>query len=94
MQPPHPRVHDRAYVAAVAAMSDDHASGIHRIGDESGFAPGGYEIAALSAGAALVATEGVMEGAGGGFQVWGVRCVVGACAGWRGPKPSQASGGG
>jgi hypothetical protein len=36
--------------------------GIHRVGDESGFAPGGFEIAALSAGAALVATEEVLRG--------------------------------
>lgn len=57
-----PRVHDRPYVASIVNMSDDHSKGIHRVGDESGFAPGGFEIAALSAGGAIVATEEVLSG--------------------------------
>ncbi|KAI8475598.1 MAG: histone deacetylase [Monoraphidium minutum] len=56
------RVHDRSYVDRIAALSDDHSKGIHRVGDESGFAPGGYEIAALSAGGAIVATDEVLAG--------------------------------
>lgn len=66
MQPcTHPlgSVHDRAYVEAIAALSDDHTKGIHRVGDESGFAPGGFEIAALAAGGAIVATDEVLKGA-------------------------------
>jgi acetoin utilization deacetylase AcuC-like enzyme len=60
------RVHDRAYIDSVMAMSEDHTRGIHRVGDESAFAPGGFEIAALSAGAAVTATDEVLGGAAGG----------------------------
>jgi acetoin utilization deacetylase AcuC-like enzyme len=56
-------VHDRSYVDRIASMSDDHTKGIHRVGDESAFAPGGFEIAALSAGGAIVATDEVLSGA-------------------------------
>jgi acetoin utilization deacetylase AcuC-like enzyme len=54
--------HDPNYVAKVIKMSADPSASVHRIGDESAFAPGGFEVAALSAGAALTATEAVLSG--------------------------------
>lgn len=44
------------------AMSEDYSKGIHRVGDESAFMPGGFEVAALAAGGAITATEAVLEG--------------------------------
>lgn len=46
----------------VAALSADESKAVHRIGDESAFMPGGYDIAALAAGAALCATDAVLLG--------------------------------
>jgi acetoin utilization deacetylase AcuC-like enzyme len=43
-------------------MSEDYSKGIHRVGDESAFMPGGFEVAALAAGGAITATEAVLEG--------------------------------
>jgi acetoin utilization deacetylase AcuC-like enzyme len=54
--------HDPTYVAKVVKKSADASASVHRIGDESAFAPGGFEVAALSAGAALTATEAVLAG--------------------------------
>jgi acetoin utilization deacetylase AcuC-like enzyme len=54
--------HDPSYVAEVLKKSNDPTASVHRIGDESAFAPGGFEVAALSAGAALAATEAVLSG--------------------------------
>jgi acetoin utilization deacetylase AcuC-like enzyme len=43
-------------------MSEDYTKNIHRVGDESAFMPGGFQIAALAAGGAITATEAVLEG--------------------------------
>lgn len=43
-------------------MSEDYTKNIHRIGDETAFMPGGFEIAALAAGGAITATEEVLKG--------------------------------
>jgi acetoin utilization deacetylase AcuC-like enzyme len=43
-------------------MSNDHTKSIHRIADESFFMPGGFDIAALSAGGAITATDEVLAG--------------------------------
>ena len=56
------RVHDRDYIDHVLALSSDHSKAIHRLGDESAFAPGGFEIAALAAGGAVAAAEAVLRG--------------------------------
>ncbi|KAF8062643.1 histone deacetylase-like amidohydrolase [Scenedesmus sp. PABB004] len=57
------RVHTLAYVERVAALSADGSAGVHRVGDESAFMPGGYALAALAAGGAIAATEAVLGGA-------------------------------
>lgn len=46
----------------VEAMSEDYSKGIHRVGDESAFMPGGFQVASLAAGGAVTATEAVLEG--------------------------------
>ncbi|KAG2452933.1 hypothetical protein HYH02_002272 [Chlamydomonas schloesseri] len=56
------RVHDPAYIARVKEMSADDSKGHHTAGDVATFAPGGYDIAALAAGGAIVATEAVLCG--------------------------------
>jgi hypothetical protein len=43
-------VHARGYVDKVREMSEDDSKGHHTAGDAATFAPGGYELAALSAG--------------------------------------------
>jgi hypothetical protein len=50
------------YVEMVEAMSEDYTKNIHRVGDESAFMPGGFQVAALAAGGAITATEAVLEG--------------------------------
>lgn len=50
------------YVEMVEAMSQDYSKNVHRVGDESAFMPGGFEVAALAAGGAITATEAVLEG--------------------------------
>lgn len=56
------RAHSIEYVETVEAMSEDYSKNIHRVGDESAFMPGGFQIAALAAGGAIAATEAVLEG--------------------------------
>lgn len=56
------RAHSIQYVEELEAMSEDYSKGIHRVGDESAFMPGGFEVAALAAGGAITATEAVLEG--------------------------------
>ncbi|PNG99964.1 Histone deacetylase 10, partial [Tetrabaena socialis] len=56
------RVHCRDYIARVRQMSGDDSKGHHTVGHQATFAPGGYDIAALAAGGALVALEAVMRG--------------------------------
>ncbi|PNW87295.1 hypothetical protein CHLRE_02g116950v5 [Chlamydomonas reinhardtii] len=56
------RVHDPAYISRVKEMSADESKGHHTAGDVATFAPGGYEIASLAAGGAIVATEAVLRG--------------------------------
>jgi len=56
------RAHSIQYVEMVEAMSEDYSKGIHRVGDESAFMPGGFQVAALAAGGAVAATEAVLEG--------------------------------
>jgi hypothetical protein len=43
-------------------MSADESKSVHRIGDESFFMPGGYDIAALAAGGAIAVTDAVING--------------------------------
>jgi hypothetical protein len=43
-------------------MSEDYTKNIHRVGDESAFMPGGFQVAALAAGGAITATEAVLDG--------------------------------
>ncbi len=50
------------YVELVEAMSEDYSKNIHRVGDESAFMPGGFEVASLAAGGAITATEAVLVG--------------------------------
>ncbi|GIL69528.1 hypothetical protein Vretimale_13627 [Volvox reticuliferus] len=56
------RVHCPAYIQRVFEMSADDSKGYHTAGDVATFAPGGYHIAALAAGGAIVATEAVLRG--------------------------------
>lgn len=56
------RAHSIQYVETVEAMSEDYSKGIHRVGDESAFMPGGFQVAALAAGGAVAATEAVLGG--------------------------------
>eukprot|EP00879_Flechtneria_rotunda_P028612 GHRR01030793.1.p2 GENE.GHRR01030793.1~~GHRR01030793.1.p2 ORF type:complete len:101 (-),score=31.91 GHRR01030793.1:410-712(-) len=56
------RAHTVDYVESVKAMSEDQSKVVHRIGDESAFMPGGFDIAALAAGGAITATEQVLAG--------------------------------
>lgn len=56
------RVHDLAYIQKIKSMSKDTSKGIHVCGDETTFAPGGYEIAATAAGATLNCLDAVMDG--------------------------------
>lgn len=56
------RVHSADYVESISAMSKDYSKGIHRTGDETCFAPGCFDIAALAAGGAITATDQVMSG--------------------------------
>jgi acetoin utilization deacetylase AcuC-like enzyme len=58
------RVHVRSYVDQVEELSKDETKGHHTcgdrmLGDAATFAPGGYEVACLAAGAAIVAAEAV-----------------------------------
>eukprot|EP00775_Hariotina_reticulata_P006585 gene6585-6813_t len=57
------RAHSQQYVQSVMAMSEDHSKAVHRVGDETAFMPGGFDIAALAAGGALTATDEVLAGA-------------------------------
>ncbi|MEW5309026.1 MAG: hypothetical protein WDW38_000939 [Sanguina aurantia] len=57
------RVHAPEYIHLVRELSADDTKGLHTCGDGATFSPGGYEIAALSAGGAIVALESVMSGA-------------------------------
>lgn len=43
-------------------MSEDDSKSVHRVGDESSFMPGGFDLAALAAGGAITATEHVLAG--------------------------------
>jgi acetoin utilization deacetylase AcuC-like enzyme len=52
------RVHDRAYVERMKALSDDDGGDA---GELTPFGPGGFEIAALGAGGAIVAAEAVRD---------------------------------
>ena len=54
--------HDPSHVAEVLRKSADTSASVHRVGDESALGPGGFEVAALSAGAALTAAELVLSG--------------------------------
>ncbi|WP_300060782.1 class II histone deacetylase [uncultured Roseobacter sp.] len=54
------RVHPAAYLDAFKAMSD---AGGGELGRRTPFAPGGYDIAALSAGLAVAAVDAVVTGA-------------------------------
>ncbi|GLC46063.1 hypothetical protein PLESTM_001821300 [Pleodorina starrii] len=56
------RVHCPEYIRRVKKMSDDDSKGHHTAGDVATFAPGGYHIAALAAGGAIVAVEAVLRG--------------------------------
>jgi hypothetical protein len=56
------RAHSIQYVETVEAMSEDYTKNIHRVGDESAFMPGGFQVAALAAGGAITATEAVLDG--------------------------------
>jgi hypothetical protein len=61
--PPHAcSVHTQEYVQKVKAYSEDTSKGIHQVGGQATFSPGGYDIAALSAGGALTALDAVMAG--------------------------------
>lgn len=53
------RVHDRGYVGRIEQMS---ASGGGDAGNMTPFGPGSYEIALLAAGAAIAATDAVLDG--------------------------------
>ncbi len=53
------RVHDRAYLDRFKAVSD---AGGGELGQRTPFGPGGYEIAALSAGLVRAALEAVLDG--------------------------------
>lgn len=66
-------MHDAGYVEHVRALSGDDSKAGHRVGDETAFAPGGYEIAALAAGGAVEAADAVLRGAA---------LMLGACLGW------------
>lgn len=57
------RVHTSDYVQSVQDMSRDYSKGFHTAGDACTFAPGGFDLAALSAGGAIVATDAVLSGA-------------------------------
>lgn len=56
------RAHTVGYVTSVQEMSADYSKNIHRVGDETAFMPGGFDIAALAAGGAITATEEVLKG--------------------------------
>jgi acetoin utilization deacetylase AcuC-like enzyme len=56
------RVHTAEYVAKVQACSQDEEKGVHSLGDMVTISPGGFDIAALSAGGALTAVDAVMAG--------------------------------
>ena len=53
------RVHDAGYLRQLKALSD---AGGGELGEQSPFGPGSYEIAALSAGLAIAAVDGVIRG--------------------------------
>jgi len=53
------RVHGRDYLARFAALS---ANGGGSVGPDASFGPGGYDVARLSAGLALAATDAVLRG--------------------------------
>jgi acetoin utilization deacetylase AcuC-like enzyme len=74
-------VHSTDYIELVEAMSMDTSKGIHRVGDESAFMPGGYDIAALAAGGALTATDAVLEGRLTNAYVLSRRAAVGHVCG-------------
>lgn len=46
----------------MAELSKDYTKGTHTAGEEVMFAPGGYDIACLSAGGAIAAVDAVMAG--------------------------------
>lgn len=73
------RAHNIQYVETVEAMSEDYSKSIHRVGDESAFMPGGFNVAALAAGGAISATEAVLEGRVQNAYVL-CRCAVLWCA--------------
>lgn len=54
------RVHPQSYLGEFKRLSD---AGSGELGERTPFGPGGYEIAALSAGLAVAALEGVLRGA-------------------------------
>ncbi|QPH55504.1 class II histone deacetylase [Pontivivens ytuae] len=54
------RVHPQSYFSEFKRLSD---AGGGELGERTPFGPGGYEIAALSAGLAVAALEGVLRGA-------------------------------
>ncbi|GFR46729.1 hypothetical protein Agub_g8352 [Astrephomene gubernaculifera] len=56
------RIHSLDYIRRVRTMSEDDSKGHHTCGDVATFAPGGYELARLSAGGALAAVEAVVAG--------------------------------
>jgi acetoin utilization deacetylase AcuC-like enzyme len=75
------RVHDAAYIDRIEALSNDASKGCHHAGDCLSLSPGGYDIAALAAGAAIELVDAVLGaqpagGAGGGARgggFWGGR---------------------
>jgi acetoin utilization deacetylase AcuC-like enzyme len=56
------RAHTREHVDRIAQLSEDDTKVAHVCGDELRIAPGGYEIAALAAGGAIVLAEAVASG--------------------------------
>lgn len=43
-------------------LSSDSSKGCHTVGHEASMAPGGYEIAALAAGASIEITDAAIDG--------------------------------
>jgi acetoin utilization deacetylase AcuC-like enzyme len=55
-------VHSESYFNRVRDLSADYSKGHHVLGDSTTFSPGGYEVAVMSAGGAIVAMEAVLSG--------------------------------
>lgn len=55
-------VHTPEHVERIQKLSADSSKGCHSVGHEASMAPGGYEIAALAAGAAVVMTDAALDG--------------------------------